>query len=86
MSRSSKTNQPVTSAKKNQPSGKSSVQASKRVFSDFDFDLDDDDDLSVSPLYEVDFSELELDSQEEFAYDEEQDEIDLEDDDIDEEE
>lgn len=79
MLRSSKTNQPVTSTKKNQLSVKPSLQTSKFSFPDFELDEDEDDDISVSPLYEVDFSDLELDSHEEFAYDEEEADLDFED-------
>jgi hypothetical protein len=65
--------QPVTPAKKSQPSTKTSVQASRHSFPDFDFDEEEDEYQGINPLLDVDFTDLELESQEEFTYKEEED-------------
>jgi hypothetical protein len=80
MSYNSQRKQPVTPAKKSQPAKKSSVQASRHSFPDFDFDEEEDEYQGINPLLDVDFTDLELESQEEFTYKEEED-IYLEDDD-----
>ena len=85
MFNSARSNQPVTSTKTFQSTNKSSIQASKRSFPDLDFEEDEDDDLNISPLYDIDFSDLELDNEDDFSYDEDEESLDFEDD-LDEEE
>jgi hypothetical protein len=65
-------NLPVTTAINSRKSHIPSIQASRRSFYDFEFD-EEEDDLGISPLLDVDFSDLELDNQEEFSFKEEED-------------
>ena len=73
MSYLSPNKKPFTSEKKSQPLKKSPVRPSKHSFPDFDFDEEEDDYSGINPLMDVDFTDLELDSQEEFTYQEEKD-------------
>lgn len=82
MSYTSPRKQPVTSAKKTLSSKNSSPKASKQSFPDFDFDEEEDEYQGISPLLDVDFTDLELDSHEEFTF-QEKDDLYLEDDDED---
>jgi hypothetical protein len=70
---------PVTPATNTRKSNTSGVQASPRSFPDFEFDEEEDEYQGINPLLDVDFSDLEFDTRDEFSYQEE-DELDLDDD------
>ena len=65
--------QPVTSTKNSQKSTPSSPKPSRQSFPNFDFDEDEDEELGVNHLLDIDFTDLELDTQKEFTYQEEED-------------
>jgi hypothetical protein len=69
---------PVTPARNSQKSNTPGVQASRRSFPDFEFDEEEDEYQGTNPLLDVDFSDLEFDTQDEFSYQEE-DDLDLDD-------
>jgi hypothetical protein len=73
MSYTSPRKQPVTSVKKTQSTKKTSLQNSRTSFPDFEFDEDEDEYQGINPLMDIDFTDLELDSREEFTYQEEKD-------------
>jgi hypothetical protein len=64
--------QPVTPPKNSQKLPSAPSKASRPAFPDFDLDEDEEEDLGINPLLDVDFTDLELDSQEEFSYQEEE--------------